>query len=124
WAKGFVPQPTSSEKLDRWISDNPITLFSLIMLFVIFGYYIFVWVLVGRDPPKGTIIPLFGPPNGFTPAICHYILNMGFRGNTAFTAAMINLAVKGFIRIESTKKKYAAEKIKEAEDSVQYGEKV
>ena len=30
------------------------------------GFYGFAWLLVGRDPPTRTIIPLFGPPDGMS----------------------------------------------------------
>src|SRR5262249_46480415 len=50
------------------------------------------------DPPSGTIIPLFGPPVGMSPAATRYVDRMSF-DNGCFTAAIINLGVKGRLRI-------------------------
>ena len=36
-------------------------------------YNLFAWSAVGRDPKKGTIIPLFHPPKGLSPALAHYV---------------------------------------------------
>ena len=58
------------------------------------AYYAFAWLRVGRDPPAGTIIPLFGPPDGMSPAAARYVDRMSF-DNHCFTAAIINLGVKG-----------------------------
>ena len=52
----------------------------------------------GRDPATGTIIPRFKPPSGLSPAGCRYILKMSLDKN-AFTAAIISLAVKGWLEI-------------------------
>ena len=62
------------------------------------AYYAFAWLRVGRDPPSGTIIPLFGPPDGMSPAAVRYVDRMAF-DNRCFTAAIINLGVKGHLRI-------------------------
>src|SRR5690606_26349134 len=57
-----------------------------------------VWRAVGRDPPKGTIIPLFNPPEGISPALAGYVRNWGWSGDwREFTAAAISLAVKGLV---------------------------
>ena len=53
---------------------------------------------VGRDPPTGTIIPLFGPPPGMSAAAVRYVDQMGF-DNRAFTAALIELGVQGHIKL-------------------------
>ncbi len=67
WPKGFVAAPTWIDKAEDAIKDN-------LGLFAILGgvllsllYYLFAWFRVGRDPPKGTIIPLFAPPTGLGP---------------------------------------------------------
>ncbi len=62
-------------------------------------YYGWAWNAVGRDPKAGTIIPLFHPPEGVSPALASYIHGWGFGGNPwrAFTAAALSLAVSGLI---------------------------
>src|SRR5690606_2815514 len=59
------------------------------------------WNRVGRDPAKGTIIPLFHPPRDFSPALTHYVHRWGFQNWTAFTATLFNLGVKGLLRIDN-----------------------
>jgi hypothetical protein len=54
---------------------------------------------VGNDPESGVIIPLYYPPKGYSPASMHFIRQMGYDHKT-FTAAGVNLAVKGLLRIE------------------------
>ena len=65
----------------------------------VLAFYVFAWNAVGRDPPKGTIIPLFHPPSGISPALSAYIRDWGWGegGWRAFTAAALSLAVKGAI---------------------------
>jgi len=68
-------------------------------------YYTHAWQKVGRDPEKGTVIPLFEPPDGISPAAASYLHFWGFRKARgtrplAFMAAIISLAVKGLIRMD------------------------
>ena len=52
----------------------------------------------GAIRASGTIIPLFAPPDGMSPAAVRYVDRMGF-DDRAFTAAIINLGVNGHLRI-------------------------
>jgi len=71
---------------------------------LVLAYNLAAWSAVGRDPEKGTIIPLFYPPTGFSPALVHFVHRMGWKkaGWTAFTAAIFDLGVKGLISIDNT----------------------
>ena len=64
---------------------------------------LFRWpgLLVGRDPPRGTIIPLFAPPDGMSAAAVRYVENMAF-DNRAFTAAIVDLGVNGHLKLTGT----------------------
>src|SRR3989344_32845 len=99
--KGFVAEPTQKQKLGYFISDNR----SLIILgfgtVAVLLFYLISWHRVGRDPKKSTIIPLYEPPQGITPALMRYIYRMKF-DNKAFTAKIIELAIKGAFTIEQT----------------------
>jgi len=57
---------------------------------------------VGRDPKKGLIIPRYLPPRKLSPAAMRVIYRMGYRGmgNKAFAVALVDMAVKGFLKIE------------------------
>ncbi len=98
WPKGVVQQPTTSQQIGFFLQDNGSALLLLFGLLVPLAWYFRAWHLHGRDPQKGVIIPRYKPPVGLTPAGCSYILNMSFR-KQAFSAAVINLGVKGYLDI-------------------------
>ena len=54
---------------------------------------------MGRDPARGTIIPLFTPPPGFSPAAVRFVERLGF-DHKAFAAAVVDMAVKGYLLIQ------------------------
>jgi len=72
-------------------------------------YYLWIWFKIGRDPAKGPIIPLFSPPKGFTPGAVRFVTRMGFDHKT-FAAAVVNMAVKGFLNIRENGDKYTLSK--------------
>lgn len=105
--KGILEAPGGITGLGYWISDHRDTILPLVAVLIVLAYNLFAWDTVGRDPPKGTIIPLFHPPAGYSPALVHYIAEMGWKrdGWTAFTASIFDLGVKGLIKIDQTTKK-------------------
>ena len=105
--KGVLEPPGGLTGLGYWISDHRDTILPLIAVLAVLAYNFFAWDTVGRDPPKGTIIPLFHPPAGYSPALVHYISQMGWKrdGWTAFTASIFDLGVKGLVKIDQTTKK-------------------
>ena len=99
WPKGFVTPPTSREWLRDFATDNRVAAVGGAGLIVAALYFLLAWVLAGRDPPKGVIIPLFEPPPGLCPAAVRYILRMAF-DKACMVASTIDLAVKGHLTIE------------------------
>jgi len=97
--KGIVAPPSALDRTGRLLGDNASLLVGLMGAILIFAYYHLSWLRVGRDPTKGTIVPLFEPPQDFSPAATRFVDRMGF-DQKAFTAAIINMAVKGFLTIE------------------------
>jgi len=65
WPKGVVHEPSSQERAGFFFRDNVATAVGLIWLAVLLSFYLWAWFRVGRDPAKGTIIPLYAPPAGF-----------------------------------------------------------
>ena len=65
-------------------------------------YYFAAWEAFGRDPKGGSVIPLFHPPDGISPAVANYIHKWGLTREKwrAFTAAALSLAVRGLIRFD------------------------
>jgi len=98
WQKGVVEPPTAGRMARYWLEDNRALVFAVLGFLLLLAYYAYAWLRVGRDPPKGTIIPLFGPPDGMSPAATRYVDRMAF-DNDCFTAAIIGLGVKGHLRL-------------------------
>ncbi|MDO8875965.1 MAG: DUF2207 domain-containing protein [Pseudolabrys sp.] len=91
---------------EQWyaIVDNRHWIFGSIGFVLVLLYYVAAWRAVGRDPRRGTIIPLFHPPAGVSPALANYIDNWGFGRDRwrAFTAAALSLAVRGLITFDQS----------------------
>lgn len=95
---GAVAAPSQAQQLQYAFLDNRRWILSGLGLLAVAAFYLIVWRAVGRDPPKGTIIPLFNPPEGISPALAGYVRNWGWSGDwREFTAAAISLAVKGLV---------------------------
>jgi len=77
WPKGYVQAPTIQTRFFYFVSDNRSVLAGAIGLVLLLAYYITVWLSVGKDPQAGTIVTLYNPPAGFSPAAMRYIMKMG-----------------------------------------------
>jgi uncharacterized membrane protein YgcG len=99
WPKGYVQQPTRTQKMEYFLQDNVGLVVGLFGILVVFTYYLNVWVRVGRDPAKGPVVPLPEPPKGFSPAAVRYLTEMGY-DDKCMTATILNMAVKGFLAIK------------------------
>jgi uncharacterized membrane protein YgcG len=99
WPKGVVHEPSGPEPLAFFLQDNMATALGLLWLLVLLGFYLWAWYRVGRDPATGTIIPLYTPPPGFSPAAVRFLSRMGF-DDQAFAAAIVDMAVKGAVLIQ------------------------
>ncbi|MCX5702613.1 MAG: DUF2207 domain-containing protein [Candidatus Omnitrophica bacterium] len=109
WPKGFVQEPNIQMRLWYFMRDNRIVVVGLLGLLFLLAYYLIIWNRVGRDPVKGTIIPLYNPPDNLSPQDVRYIMKMGF-DNKAFCACIINMAVKGYLSISEEKGVYTIKK--------------
>jgi len=90
----------------------------------ILGYMINRWRRLGRDPAgRGVIIPQYAPPKDFNVLTADVLINERLQ-TKAVSAAIIELAVSGYLKIhESQKKKligsdsrYSLELVKDASD--------
>ena len=97
--KGHFAEPTSSEKLDFFLHDNRDALLLAVGFLAILLYYLVAWSAVGRDPARGVIMALYDPPQDLSPAAMRYLLRMGF-DNKTFAAAILDMAVRGFLTIK------------------------
>jgi uncharacterized membrane protein YgcG len=99
WPKGVVQMPSIQEKMGYFFRDNLSTGIALLWLIIVGGFYLEAWLRVGRDPAKGTIIPLFTPPKDMTPPAVRFLSRMGF-DHKAFAAAVVDMGVKGYLQIK------------------------
>ncbi|MCL4774648.1 MAG: DUF2207 domain-containing protein [Burkholderiaceae bacterium] len=95
---GVVAAPTQAQQWGYALLDHRRGLLAGLGLLGVLAFYVIAWRAVGRDPPKGTIIALFHPPEGISPALAAYIRNWGWKSSwREFTAAAVSLAVKGLL---------------------------
>jgi uncharacterized membrane protein YgcG len=101
--KGILAEAQGLDRLAFWLSDHRDVVVPGIAVALVLLYNLLAWSQVGRDPKRGTIIPLFHPPKGFSPALAHWVNKMGWDKNgwTAFTAAIFDLGVRGLVRIDN-----------------------
>ena len=110
--KGFVKEPDFQDKINYFIGDNKSVIAIFIGIIVLLLFYFVVWVKVGKDPEKGIIFPLYKTPSNLSPASVRFINRMGF-DNKTFAAALIDLCVKGILKLEEDGKNYKVIKVKD-----------
>jgi len=98
FAKGAVVPPSAEELRRDFIVDNASAIVAMLGVFVLSIFYLVTWWHHGRDPKRGTVIPLFAPPANLSPEAVRYIHRMSY-DRKSFAAALINMAVKGFLTI-------------------------
>jgi len=103
WPKGYVDADANPRDLAAVAGDNPFTAASLAALVLVLAYYMIAWVVIGRDPPRGVIIPRYAPPEGFTPSAVRFLAGLGRVDDKSFAAAVLQLAVSGALRIRQNK---------------------
>ncbi len=96
WRKGFFVRETLFTRYGYILDEHRNSLLLLLLLFV---YYITAWLMVGRDPERGTIVPLYYPPKGISPGGARFILKMGY-DRKVMVANIVDLAVKGYVVIK------------------------
>jgi len=104
WPKGFVKAPSQTDKILSAAASNRGLVAGAIGLLAVFGYFLASWSLVGRDPERGVIIPLFAPPEGFTPQAVRYLNGLGTCDNTSLSAAILHLAMHRALTIKESSK--------------------
>ncbi|MGD9478206.1 DUF2207 domain-containing protein [Shinella sp. G-2] len=102
---GSIDKPTAAEERALFFKDNRNLILALGGLVLVVGYYLWAWLSVGRDPPRGVVVPRWDAPEGMSPALVNYIDEKGFGGQgwTAISASFLNLAVKGLVELNDLK---------------------
>jgi uncharacterized membrane protein YgcG len=96
--KGVVDPPTSGSQLVDAVSDYGPPLLGLLSLLGLCAFYYLAWKRAGRNPRAGTVVPIFTPPDGLSPAGMRYVKNMG-SDNRTFAAALVDMGVRGHVRL-------------------------
>ena len=99
WPKGLVAEPTVLRRIGWLLSDNRNLLIAVLGFVLLLAYYIPVWRKEGKDPEQGVIVTRYDPPKDFSPASLRYIRQM-YYDDKVMTAAIVNLAVKGYLTIK------------------------
>jgi hypothetical protein len=100
WQKGIVSPPGAYLRAVYLFFDNIAISLSVIGFALVFFYFLYQWLRYGRDPAKGTIIPLFAAPPEMSAAAMRYVDRHNSYDNKTFTAAIVELAVKGHVTIK------------------------
>lgn len=129
--KGKINYPFDHDGDVRILKDNfDYVILSAGLLFALI-LYILLWRKYGIDPVSRTVIPRFEPPKDFSPAGVSYLNEKKFN-NKAFAASVVNLGVKGYLKITEKEegalifksKYYILEKLKDADSSLPEEEKL
>lgn len=110
WPKGLVTEPAALERAGWILKDNAGLLILLVGFAGVLGYSIPVWSRYGKDPEEGVLVTRYEPPQGFSPASLRYIRQMYYDDKT-MTAAILSLAVKGYLRINDLGSKHTLFKL-------------
>jgi len=97
---GIVTRPTALKTF--WDEHRDIVFICIGSLICLF-YFFSTHRKLGKKPRKPTVIPAFKPPRGLSPASVIYINNRKYE-DSAFTATLVNMAVKGSMSIKCEKK--------------------
>lgn len=96
--KGVVAQPSRGSRFLDALADYGPPAVGLLSLLALCGFYYFAWSRAGRNPRAGTIVPIFTPPDGLTPAATRFVVKMG-SDNRTFAAALVDMGVRGHVRL-------------------------
>jgi uncharacterized membrane protein YgcG len=100
--KGILREPGALTRTAWFIESNPVVLLPVIVFAVMFG----LWYTVGRDPDPGlSVAPMYEPPKDMTPAECGTLVDDAVRPRD-ITCTLVDLAVKGYIKIEEVKEQH------------------
>ena len=110
WPKGLVVEPTRTQRIAWLLSDNRNLLIAISGLILLLAYYVPVWRKHGKDPDEGVIVARYDPPKGFSPASLRFIRQM-YYDDKVMTAAIVNLAVKGYLEIKKKDDTHSISKV-------------
>ncbi len=100
WDKGAVTEPTAVDRAAGFLASN----WPLGIPFAVLAAMLTIWRRRGRDPRRRPIAVQYEPPDGLTPAEAGTLTDERVDMRD-ITATVIDLAVRGFLRIEEVEEK-------------------
>lgn len=98
---GILRAPSAFTRFWWFVAGNPVVFLppaTLVVMFVL-------WWYKGRDPDPGmSVAPMYDPPAGISPAEAGTLLDDNIHPRD-ITSTMVDLAVRGYIKIEETAEK-------------------
>jgi uncharacterized membrane protein len=99
--KDILSEPSALTKFFWFVAGNPIVFLPLVTLAAMFT----LWWYKGRDPDPGvSVAPMYEPPTGISPAEAGTLLDDSIHPRD-ITSTIVDLAVRGYIKIEETAEK-------------------
>ena len=99
--KDILREPSVVTKFFWFLGGNPVVFLPLVTLVGMFT----LWWYKGRDPDAGlSVAPMYEPPQGISPAEAGTLLDDQIHPRD-ITSTIIDLAVRGYIKIEETAEK-------------------
>ncbi|MBZ5663189.1 MAG: DUF2207 domain-containing protein [Acidobacteriia bacterium] len=94
--QGALKAPSALTKFGWFLGSNPVVFLPFFTLAVMFG----LWHFAGRDPDPGvSVAPQYEPPKGMSPAETGTLMDDTIHPRD-ITSTIVDLAVRGYIRIE------------------------
>ncbi len=97
WNPGVVARPTLLDKVADFLRANWLFLFPILSLVLMWR----IWSVRGRDPARLAIAPQYEPTDGLTPSEAGTLID-NRPDMRDITATLVDLAVRGYLRIEET----------------------
>ncbi len=99
--KDILKEPSALTKFFWFVGGNPIVFLPLVTFVGMFA----LWWYKGRDPDPGvSVAPMYEPPSGISPAEAGTLLDDTIHPRD-ITSTIVDLAVRGYIKIEETAEK-------------------
>lgn len=99
--QGILKEPSAFTKFLWFVGGNPVLFLPLVTLA---GMFV-LWWYKGRDPDPGmSVAPMYEPPAGMSPAEAGTLLEDAIHPRD-ITSTIVDLAVRGYIKIEETAEK-------------------
>lgn len=95
---GVIDAPSAGKRLGWFVADWAPPIIAGGGILALITFLVTAYRRVGRDPPEGTVVPIFAPADGLTPSAMRYLTRKSF-DDRALAAALIDAAVKGHIKL-------------------------